>query len=165
MFVVGSGNLDACLSFGYALHLAFFIDSGFIGSKAFPNQPGVSGVGRSSLPSEGQSRGYKHFEVFISEIDISDVNNFVYYLHINGRSDRIAHSRLGRNYRTTGLHCRDASFGIYGSHIGYSRFPYHLFVESLIRAYGIFYQSVSAYQQRQFGGYFKVDFLNEHSLF
>ena len=55
MFVVGSGNLDACLSFGYALHLAFFIDGGFIGSKALPNQPGVSGVGRSSLPSKGQS--------------------------------------------------------------------------------------------------------------
>ena len=36
---------------------------------------------------------------------------------------------------------------------------------TVISAYGIFYQSISAYQQRQFGSHLKVDFLNEHSLF
>ena len=165
MFVVSSGDLYACRSFGHTFHLAFFIDGGFIGSKAFPNHSGVSGIDRSSLPNERQSRGNKHFKLFISKTDISDVNDFVYHLHIDGRSGRITYNRFGRNDRITGLHCSDASFGIYGSHIGHSRFPYHLFVESLIRAYGIFYQSISVYQQRQFGSHLKVDFLNEHSLF
>ena len=84
MFVVSSGDLYACRSFGHTFHLAFFIDGRLIGGKAFPNQPGISGVGRSNLPSKWQSRGNKHFKLFVSEIDISDVNDFIYHLHIDG---------------------------------------------------------------------------------